>query len=1671
MNDGTPNIGCFDTMSQVSIQNDSYPLPPNTKIISENDGTTIEGVGGMITEAGTLYSVEISLRLGTAPITFEFRLAPLSTPGLRWLWDIAQMRSKLGAIYDSNRNSLRTELTSTTIRLEPIAILHQRMTSPPIRILSAGNPTGSELYTLLEMGNTVTEYLCIDTDPSFRTIITDLFATTKTKIAFTDHISSFDCKNSGPFDIAWFSPASGPWIEHRNGSETSFSDPQASVFRHCSRIASELLTMNPATSIIFSTNRISKDSTKALTAQQMWSGPNFFSVDASDIGSPSKSHMRFSIRNLPVRFNKPDFHTSDPNHFLQAGYRSTRSPTAPITNSLSKPIMVTDNKGTNPRKCSLNESDSLMGYPPGFSKAFKPSPPTSSSTFGLGKGGKGLGKGNKGLHDNVQDTSKPTIGTLYSTQDQLRLKFLSKCSNQYHLRLILRYLGLQISPPANKVTRLLQSAINPVENHPDKLELHLANMSHLEKVKFIVAKFQGYDWTQVQLDIEVTHDTPYQTRRIPDVHRRFEKSVLKSLTTSIARQHIAMKTEHKSSDWLSPMFFKGKKTTLKDGTTTDRLDSDGDIVVRKLCAPIVLNSYVKIHSWWREFCPKMEDFRAQFHSVDKHFSLVDLADAFEFIKLTKRSHQYMVFVFRMNGKLYYVQALVAMQGLSLSGFFFPVALFKLLTHAFGLSWLLWFAIYVDDITVKGPTTDRTTNRGHILLAFCQAVKLPISPKTPLPLSVNTEVSAVGWVIDQHGSRADDTVVIATTMKLQSTVTTLKQARYLRGVVQAAAGAWEFTPGNARSMAEMMAPWHAAISPTEGRPFKWTDECRQRQIDMIPFLKSLPRSHINPDELITDESCIIYVTDSSDDASGCSIWRVMIPDARDVIVPEDLEDPQLSKIVWNFAKAHTSEQKEWLTYTNETEILIVAIEKTSNRVTQALLKFDPDSPIRKIGFYSDSSTARSIAEGLTNPAFTPEYHTAKARKWLNWSQRVVMTNHWPSHWAFIQGIKNTLADWLSHVGHLILDQGDIKTRLTKTTSVMTRAQSTLYDSAQSKYPVPDGWTIANSTFKLFTIDDWKLVSETTKADTKSTWFKITIADMFAKLTSSSALAPLVSDRIDCWKTKVFAICPPGSSWPCLFVPKTFTRSESAHFDSDERLASVLDMTELSANNHRELVLVIPADLDLRISQIPPLDGAKPHCLRTDLITLFHEFNSHPNPATTFESVSNVAWWPAIRKIINDHILYCSLCMKRSSWRRLAGMGTIFRYRHRHLWGDHLILPPWIKDITGIGAIFVILDVGSGETDACSTESTGACEVVAWLFNHWIRSHGFFYTFGSDHGSAFEAKVTATFFKLIGLKIHKRSAVNDSRGMANVENKNKLLRTMEAEISENSSIQSRLDLDYFITRHIMFHNQTRKTAGSTVFERCRGEPAIQLGDLLTAEIDIGADMKTLTDDEASLLTRVATVTNELMQDYKVEQQIRSRANAYERDTRDSRKRGTHPKFTIGQQLSLKGKKVTVLDLEGFDGTSHIVATILEDGHTIPRRVKCDDLRERCWPTPQWTPPKIPSAKPGQLILFEDDDPDGYRRAGLVLDVTDEHCHAHEYAPNSTVTRWLPVWISPTGKQDSSRKCPSTWTALITTVKWSQIVLTGSLLKESLSEDTKRRAISSGHDWALPRKTAND
>jgi hypothetical protein len=117
--------------------------------------------------------------------------------------------------------------------------------------------------------------------------------------------------------------------------------------------------------------------------------------------------------------------------------------------------------------------------------------------------------------------------------------------------------------------------------------------------------------------------------------------------------------------------------------------------------------------------------------------------------------------------------------------------------------------------------------------------------------IKTEVLAAGVVVNERGFRSDDTVLRAVEMKLTSTARTIKQARRLRGVIQAASTAWEYKAGEVRMMAELMNPWNAAIAL--GTKFKWNERCMEAQLNMAPFLKGCDRAHIHPDELITNDT--------------------------------------------------------------------------------------------------------------------------------------------------------------------------------------------------------------------------------------------------------------------------------------------------------------------------------------------------------------------------------------------------------------------------------------------------------------------------------------------------------------------------------------------------------------------------------------------------------------------------------------------------------------------------------------------------------------------------------------------------------------------------------------------------------------------------------------------------
>ena len=180
-----------------------------------------------------------------------------------------------------------------------------------------------------------------------------------------------------------------------------------------------------------------------------------------------------------------------------------------------------------------------------------------------------------------------------------------------------------------------------------------------------------------------------------------------------------------------------------------------------------------------------------------------------------------------------------------------------------------------------------------------------------------------------------------------------------------------------------------------------------------------------------------------------------------------------------------------------------------------------------------------------------------------------------HWGFCQGISNNFADWLSHIGHLLQDKASEVSRR-KAVKLLEVSEATA--TANEEYPTPAGWRIKDSTFD-FSLEQWRLVSETTAVD-QTPFHKLTVGDVFAVMTGSKETPRLIQERVQSWKSKIFAISPMGSETPCLFVPQTFSRSESAVFECDDKLADIIDMS--TAEDHQNLVLLIPAELNLQVS---------------------------------------------------------------------------------------------------------------------------------------------------------------------------------------------------------------------------------------------------------------------------------------------------------------------------------------------------------------------------------------------------------------------------------------------------------------------------------------------------------
>ncbi len=208
--DGERSVGSFDNMAQAGCC-DIDIIPKNARIIAVNDGTRLAGVEGLVTEAGTLYKIVLYRRVCSVKVPFRFRGVAISTPGLRFLWDIEQIRDTLGGMIDTSRSFLRASTLDVVIQCEPVDTLRRRCLQSPIRTLGACGGIASDLIAMIEMGFNISEHTLVESN-KHAVVIAEMIADfANIKLTVFDDIKTVVGADIGFIHSAVFTRECRPW--------------------------------------------------------------------------------------------------------------------------------------------------------------------------------------------------------------------------------------------------------------------------------------------------------------------------------------------------------------------------------------------------------------------------------------------------------------------------------------------------------------------------------------------------------------------------------------------------------------------------------------------------------------------------------------------------------------------------------------------------------------------------------------------------------------------------------------------------------------------------------------------------------------------------------------------------------------------------------------------------------------------------------------------------------------------------------------------------------------------------------------------------------------------------------------------------------------------------------------------------------------------------------------------------------------------------------------------------------------------------------------------------------------------------------------------------------------------------------------------------------------------
>ena len=294
----------------------------------------------------------------------------------------------------------------------------------------------------------------------------------------------------------------------------------------------------------------------------------------------------------------------------------------------------------------------------------------------------------------------------------------------------------------------------------------------------------------------------------------------------------------------------------------------------------------------------------------------------------------------------------------MSATFFNCHLADGFNRLLGEDWQQYWALYVDDALIHGQTRWHCEQRQRLFRNCMAALGKELSTKGDR--TVKEYGLIVGLKVTAEGVEPDDGCIEALLEELRTRPRSRKMLQHLIGVILYSSGAFEWNIEDLTWWSAVMKPLHTAAAKER---FQWTEECQQSVKEMERRMAKMPRAHCDPATLISDESCLIIMSDASDDGIGSGLWRVNKTDAREVTI-EDLKNKDVSTLIATDAKVLSESERKWMTFEAEIYGMYRAIKKWGKLLVAATMKYPKtEGCIPKIGIRLDNTTATKTWIGL------------------------------------------------------------------------------------------------------------------------------------------------------------------------------------------------------------------------------------------------------------------------------------------------------------------------------------------------------------------------------------------------------------------------------------------------------------------------------------------------------------------------------------------------------------------------------------------------------------------------------------------------------------------------------------------------------------------------------------